>query len=111
MDCSLPGSSIHGIFLARVLEWGAIASSRSDVYYILNATLTPDEKDHIWQAAKTHADHLHNQDQDSPVADEAAPQLPSLLTGAWGCATLGSVSMEPLTRGAQRPSRTYKPSE
>ena len=33
MDCSLPGSSIHGIFQARVLEWGAIAffdtSSRS----------------------------------------------------------------------------------
>ena len=27
MDCSLPGSSIHGIFQARVLEWGAIALS------------------------------------------------------------------------------------
>ena len=26
MDCSLPGSSVHGIFQARVLEWGAIAS-------------------------------------------------------------------------------------
>ena len=25
MDCRLPGSSIHGIFQARVLEWGAIA--------------------------------------------------------------------------------------
>ena len=25
MDCNLPGSSIHGIFQARVLEWGAIA--------------------------------------------------------------------------------------
>ena len=24
MDCSLPGSSIHGILQARVLEWGAI---------------------------------------------------------------------------------------
>ena len=24
-DCSLPGSSVHGIFQARVLEWGAIA--------------------------------------------------------------------------------------
>ena len=31
MDCSLPGSSIHGISQARVLEWGAIASS--DLYY------------------------------------------------------------------------------
>ena len=26
MDCSLPGSSLHGIFQARVLQWGAIAS-------------------------------------------------------------------------------------
>ena len=25
MDCSLPGFSVHGIFQARVLEWGAIA--------------------------------------------------------------------------------------
>ena len=28
MDRSLPGSSIHGIFQARVLEWGAIAFSK-----------------------------------------------------------------------------------
>ena len=27
MDCSLPGSSVHEIFKARVLEWGAIAFS------------------------------------------------------------------------------------
>ena len=27
MDCSTPGSSVHGIFQARVLEWGAIAFS------------------------------------------------------------------------------------
>ena len=27
MDCSLPGSSTHGFFQARVLEWGAIAFS------------------------------------------------------------------------------------
>ena len=27
MDCSLTGSSVHGIFQARVLEWGAIAFS------------------------------------------------------------------------------------
>ena len=27
MDCSLPGSSVHGIFQVRVLEWGAIAFS------------------------------------------------------------------------------------
>ena len=27
MDCSLPGSCVHGIFQARILEWGAIAFS------------------------------------------------------------------------------------
>ena len=31
MDCSALGSSIHGIFQARVLEWGAIAFSN---YYL-----------------------------------------------------------------------------
>ena len=28
MDCSLPGSSVHGIFQARILEWAAISFSR-----------------------------------------------------------------------------------
>ena len=32
MDCSPPGSSVHGIFQARVLEWGAIAFSIIDFY-------------------------------------------------------------------------------
>ena len=27
LDCSPPGSSVHGIFQARVLEWGAVAFS------------------------------------------------------------------------------------
>ena len=31
MDCSLPGSSVHGIFQARVLEWVAIAYSAMDM--------------------------------------------------------------------------------
>ena len=32
MDCRLPGSSVHGIFQARVLEWGAIAFSEELPY-------------------------------------------------------------------------------
>ena len=35
MDCSLPGSPIHGIFQARVLEWGAIAFSTGVYLHIL----------------------------------------------------------------------------
>ena len=36
MDCSLPGSSIHGIFQAKVLERGAIAFSASILYHTIN---------------------------------------------------------------------------
>jgi len=38
MDCSLPGSSVHGIFQARVLEWGAIAFSENN---LLGSTIMP----------------------------------------------------------------------
>ena len=50
MDCSLPGSSSHGIFQARVLEWGAIAFSNYPLLkskfnhqkiYCLNLTTAP----------------------------------------------------------------------
>ena len=36
MDCSLPGSSVHGILQARVLEWGAIAFSAVAFWQPLN---------------------------------------------------------------------------
>ena len=37
MDYSLPGSSIHGIFQARVLEWGAIAFSDATVRGVIKS--------------------------------------------------------------------------
>ena len=37
MDCSPPGSSVHGILQARVLEWGAIAFSMTDLDRILKS--------------------------------------------------------------------------
>ena len=40
MDCSLPGSSTHGIFQARALEWVAIAFS--EISIINNANFTED---------------------------------------------------------------------
>ena len=44
MDCSLPGSTVHGIFQARVREWGAIAfsgtASQSPLKKILSVALT-----------------------------------------------------------------------
>ena len=42
MDCSLPGSSAHGIFQARVLEWGAIAFSDSVYEAYINIGVSGD---------------------------------------------------------------------
>ena len=39
MDCSLPGSSIHGIFQARVLEWGTIAFSVTGIQLTSNGVV------------------------------------------------------------------------
>ena len=43
MDCSLPGSSVHGISQVRVLEWVAISFSKNVVYVLtlefVNVTL------------------------------------------------------------------------
>ena len=56
MDCSLPGSSIHGIFQARVLEWGAIAFSNSledaKDRGIWQRTIGTKEWDMTWQLNK-----------------------------------------------------------
>ena len=43
MDCSPPGSSIHGIFQARVLEWGAIAFSG----YVDDTTLMAESEEEL----------------------------------------------------------------
>ena len=42
MDCNLPGPSVHRIFQARVLEWGAIAFSiiiATELYYMHKALI------------------------------------------------------------------------
>ena len=60
MDCSLPGSSVHGIFQARVLEWGAIAVSNDQPrqhiqkqrHYFANKSLSNQgygfSSSHVW---------------------------------------------------------------
>ena len=46
MDCSLPGSSVHGIFQARVLEWGAMAFSKLQSYSNQNSMLLEQKQRH-----------------------------------------------------------------
>ena len=55
MDCSLPGSSTHGIFQAKVLEWGAIAFSvfvnmdSSTVYGYSEKAMAPHSSTLAWK--------------------------------------------------------------
>ena len=51
MDCSLPGSSIHGIFQARVQEWGAIAHSEGNGYPFQYSCLENPLDRRAWWAA------------------------------------------------------------
>ena len=61
MDCSLPGSSIHGIFQARVLEWCAIAFSYIYIYISL-----------------LHADSPFNSTVNKGIIQELCPQYACL---------------------------------
>ena len=58
MDCSLLGSSVHGIFQARVLEWGAIAFSiiNSKLYQIHKEIIKIFEENKI--IGKRHKEHF-----------------------------------------------------
>ena len=63
MDCSLQGSSVHGIFQARILEWGAIAFSGKNIYFaFIDYAKTFDCLDHtkLWKSLKEMGipDHL-----------------------------------------------------
>ena len=49
IDCSLPGSSIHGICQARVLEWGAIAFSELNVTCINFQDTAPHGEKLAWR--------------------------------------------------------------
>ena len=45
VDCSLPGSSVHGIFQARVLEWGAIKVS----FFLLVVEIDVKARNFLWE--------------------------------------------------------------
>ena len=101
MDCSLPGSSVHGIFQERVLEWGAVAFSNKCIVTTNNINCSERKlrymvkgwgwnvldqiswkhsgwwlhrEDPLWSALRTLVETLMKQDR---VEGEAGPQ--------WGC--------------------------
>ena len=52
MDCSLPGSSVHGIFQARVLEWGAITFSAAWFLLVPKYSVTQEQRTCVWEVTK-----------------------------------------------------------
>ena len=75
MDCSLPGSSVHGIFQARALEWGAIAFSIPLLY-----------KKQQWLVVKLELTHF-------PQMKMKAPQSCPTLCDSMDCNPQASLSM------------------
>ena len=57
-DCSLPGSSVHGIFQAGILEWGAISFSRSSAYNVGDPGQSLGQEDPLEQEMAPHSSIL-----------------------------------------------------
>ena len=55
VDCSLPGSSVHGILQARILEWVAISFSKSSPY---KAFIYYDFSLHLFQRRHVHGNSV-----------------------------------------------------
>ena len=60
MDCSLPGSSVHGIFQARGLEWGAIAFSENSDLGLVNQSISV-----LWEGWPIRTVHSSGQSEHS----------------------------------------------
>ena len=76
MDCNLPGSSVHGILQARVLEWVAISFSFYAEYIMLNAGL--DESQSGIKTPRRNINSLRYAD-DTTLMAESEGKLKSLL--------------------------------
>ena len=106
MDCSLPGSSVHGIFQARVLEWGASAFS-ADLH---NLTGNPLRKS---QTPKPHSGSSSHASTQKQFLQKASWSLPTNLPRTallwtpdpWHCRLLHPVAIKPVPPRSQSHSK------
>ena len=75
MDCSLPGSSIHGIFQARVLEWGAFAFSSPSASPLVTAPVTRGEGSPGSPTLASLFTPLESSDQRPPISLEGRSKI------------------------------------
>ena len=100
MDCSLPGSSIHGIFQARVLEWGAIAFSNIKQRWqeYTEGLYKCSHRAH----APSHKKDLHNPDNHDGVITHLEPDI---LECKWA---LGTITMNKANGGDGIPVELFQ---
>ena len=80
MDCSLPGSSVHGIFQARVLEWFAISFSKQAKHVHVNCRCMFKE----WKNQEVSKNHEALDVYQEPVARNTCPCIfPSEQVCQW----------------------------
>ena len=99
MDCSPPGSSVHGIFQARILKWVAISSSRgSSSPRILNPSLL-----HLlhWQVDSLPLNHLGSPKEQCSVQFSSVAHLYLTLCNPMNCSTPGLPIQHQLPRFTQ----------
>ena len=108
MDCSLPGSSVHGIFQARVLEWDAISFSAEVVYLPLNAkSLTQPLDQGLIRTFKT----LYTYYKDPHDTDNHYGVITHLEPGILECEVkwaLGSITMNKASGGDGIPVELFQ---
>ena len=80
MHCSLPGSSVHGIFQARVLEWGVVAFSAL-AYYIDNISFIRLEEQEGAIVPLLGKMHVLLRMTDKPYKDSEAYQIHKIFRG------------------------------
>ena len=96
MDCSLPGSSIRGIFQARVLEWGAIAFSTLSyrLIYVWCWGWNPSQDSGFYYLRKPQRHHVlvgapgalcspFTRQPDAPALPVPSPWAPKRLSVRW----------------------------
>ena len=112
MGCSLPGSSIHGIFQARVLEWGAIAFSNIHRHIPTNLIIhTQNSHACGFSLTETYISHTHAQTPTFPfcthchadICDPMDSSLPgSTIHGTFQARILDWTAIS-FSRGSSQP--------
>ena len=85
IDCSLPGSSVHGIFQARVVQWGAIAFSVKEATHCIISITWHSGKGKIMETVKKKINDCHRLERKKGWIGRAQGFLEKWKYSVWYC--------------------------